>query len=81
MEMEASSTGAPVAANAVFTSLLAGAPKAFVSVWKEIGHGWSSLPCGVLETYSPLYLPLSSPSSTRLLTLLLLKTHIQPINS
>lgn len=32
MEMEASSTGTPVAANAVFTSLLAGGPKAFISV-------------------------------------------------
>lgn len=81
MEMEASSTGTPVAANAVFTSLLAGGPKAFISVWKGTGHGWSSFPCGVLETYSPLYLPLSSPSPTRLLTPLLLKTHIQSINS
>lgn len=32
MEMEASPTGTPVAANAVFTSLLAGGPKAFISV-------------------------------------------------
>lgn len=56
MEMEASPTGTPVAANAVFTSLLAGGPKAFISVWKGTGHGWSSFPHGVLEICGPLNL-------------------------
>ena len=81
VEMEASSTGTPVAANAVFTSLLAGGPKAFISVWKGTGHSWSSFPRRVLEICGPLYLPLSSLSPTRLLTPLLLTTHIQSINS
>lgn len=38
MEMEARSTGTPVAADDVFTSLLTGGPKAFVSVWKGPGQ-------------------------------------------
>lgn len=49
MEMEARSAGTPVAAYAVFASLLTGGPEAFVSVCKGPGQGCRSLPHGVSE--------------------------------
>lgn len=80
MEMEASSTGTPVAANAVFTSLLTGGPEAFISVWAEAGQGWSSFPTESWKYMAPFYL--SSPSPVPLgATPLFLTVHNQGSSS
>lgn len=66
MEMEARSAGTPVAAYAVFASLLTGGPEAFVSVCKGPGQGCRSLPHGVSELGTPHFpLPLPSPPPFR----------------
>lgn len=83
MEMEARSTGTPVAAYAVFASLLTGGPKAFVSVCKGPRQDCSSFPHGASELCAPLFLcchPSHSGLWGTLLNPLFLTTHIRHIN-
>lgn len=65
MEMEASSTGTPVAANAVFTSLLTGGPEAFISVWKGTDEAGALFPTEFWKYVVPSSLSSPSPAPFR----------------